>query len=219
MTEQKVRPKAAEPGKAERQRELADSGNAERQDEAADPGKSEIPCEAVKLLAGVNRIWNHPLYRQEYAGLQELERDRIWCGHDLQHFLDTARLMWIRNLEEGGQLKKDLIYAAALLHDLGRARQYTDGTPHDEAGVQLAEEILPACGYTATETRLVCAAIAGHRGSCRSGMTVQTEQAEAARKLAAYLYRADKESRNCMICSAADTCNWPEKKKNLTLKG
>ena len=42
---------------------------------------------------------------------------------------------------------KELIYCAALLHDIGRARQYEDGTPHDEAGAAIAGQILNELGF------------------------------------------------------------------------
>lgn len=82
----------------------------------------------------VNQIWNHPLYQNELNKLQLLETDREFCRHTPEHFLDVARLAYIRALEENAPVSKELIYCTALLHDIGRARQYEDGTPHDEAG-------------------------------------------------------------------------------------
>ena len=78
-----------------------------------------------------------------------LEKDRIFCCHGLPHLLDTARIAWIMVLEQGLSLQKDIVYGAALLHDLGRYRQYEDGTPHHQASAALAETILPDAGYTA----------------------------------------------------------------------
>ena len=51
-------------------------------------------------------------------------------------------------------MSKDIIYATALLHDLGRADQYEKGISHEEAGAILAEEILTDCGYTREERSL-----------------------------------------------------------------
>ena len=42
----------------------------------------------------------------------------------LNIFWNVARLMYIYALEEHLELPKELIYAAALLHDIGRAQQY-----------------------------------------------------------------------------------------------
>lgn len=81
----------------------------------------------------------------------------------MSHFLDVARLSWIENLEKGLGIEKELIYAAALLHDCGRFRQYEDGTPHELAGAQLAEEILFDCGFEEPEREEILRAISGHR--------------------------------------------------------
>ena len=89
----------------------------------------------------VNQIWNHPLYQTELHKLQLLEADREFCRHTPEHFLDVARLAYIRALEENYSVSKELIYCTALLHDIGRARQYEDGTPHDEAGAAIAGQI------------------------------------------------------------------------------
>ena len=96
----------------------------------------------------VNQIWNHPLYQTELHKLQLLEADREFCRHTPEHFLDVARLAYIRALEENYPVSKELIYCTALLHDIGRARQYEDGTPHDEAGAAIAGQILNELGFS-----------------------------------------------------------------------
>ena len=158
------------------------------------------------VMERVHRIQSHPMFQQLWQKLQEAEQDRIFCRHTMAHFLDVARLMYIYNLEDGAGLSKDLIYAAALLHDLGRYRQLLCGTPHEIAGAQIAEEILADCGYTEQERLAVRSAILGHRDPGTAGGNDV---------LAAYLYRADKRSRTCFACPAREACNWPEEKKNL----
>lgn len=81
----------------------------------------------------VQEIWEHPLYQQNLKELTQLEADRIFCRHTPEHFLDVARLAYIFSLERGISCPRELIYCTALLHDIGRAEQYTVGTPHDEA--------------------------------------------------------------------------------------
>ena len=76
-------------------------------------------------MTRVNRIWNHSVYQSSLHNIEELERERIFCGHGVRHLLDTARLAYIENLEMGLCISKDMIYAAALLHDIGRGQQYT----------------------------------------------------------------------------------------------
>ncbi|MDO4615937.1 MAG: HD domain-containing protein [Lachnospiraceae bacterium] len=157
----------------------------------------------------INQIWNHPVYQEQYRILQEVEKTRVFCGHSLEHFLSVARLMWIYNLEQKAGLDKEQVYAAALLHDIGRGMQYKEGIPHEKAGIELAERILPDCGFQKDEIRSIVSAIASHRGSNEAGEK---------NFLGELLYRADKACRNCMICSAEPECNWPEEKKNRVLR-
>ncbi len=156
----------------------------------------------------IQRIWDHPLYREAYQLLQELEKDRIYCGHHVEHFLDVARLMWIFNLENRTGIPHDLIYAAALLHDIGRSRQYLENIPHEIASADLAAEILPACGFTGEETSCIRSAILEHRDP-----EIREEQS-----LRGYLFLADKQSRSCFACRAIDTCNWPQERLNMRIR-
>ena len=155
----------------------------------------------------VNRIWNHSLYQEAYQKLQELEQERPFCGHSLEHFLDVARLVWIYNLEEQSGLDKECIYAAALLHDIGRYQQYMSGKSHHEASAEQAKELLPQCGFSDEETEEIVKAVRGHR---------QIQKPDE-KSLGAYLYRADKQVRNCFECPAKVQCKWPEEKKNLKI--
>ena len=90
----------------------------------------------------VNAILAHPLYRECYTRLEELEKDRIFCRHQMTHLLDVARIAYISNMEQGLGIEKEVIYAAALLHDIGKYVQYEDGTPHEQSGEKIASEIL-----------------------------------------------------------------------------
>ena len=47
------------------------------------------------------------------------------------HFLDVARLMMILNVKEDLKISDDMIYATALLHDIGRHIQYRQGIGHE----------------------------------------------------------------------------------------
>lgn len=159
----------------------------------------------------VDAIWASALFQENLNQLVELERDRIWCRHGLEHLLDVARIMWMRCLEEGIGLDKELVYAAALLHDIGKAEQYVRGIPHDAAGERIAREVLEGLpqetAFSESEIDEICAAIAGHRRP-RAG----------AGALERLLFEADKASRACFACAAANTCNWPDSKKNLAIR-
>ena len=154
----------------------------------------------------VNQIWNHPLYQTELRKLQLLESDREFCRHTPEHFLDVARLAYIRALEENYPVSKELIYCTALLHDIGRARQYEDGTPHDEAGAIIARQILKELGFPPEEMEAIVSAIRGHRAETNQTILGQL------------IYRADKKSRNCFSCKAEPECYWSSAKKNMTIQ-
>ena len=154
----------------------------------------------------VNQIWKHPLYQTELHKLQLLEADRELCRHTPEHFLDVARLAYIRALEENYSVSKELIYCTALLHDIGRARQYEDGTPHDEAGAVIAEQILKELGFSPEEIQAIVSAIRGHRAETNQTILGQL------------IYRADKKSRNCFSCKAEPECYWSSAKKNMTIQ-
>ena len=167
----------------------------------------------------IDAIYTHPLYQQHFLALQEREKDRFFCRHTMEHFLDVARLMYIRNLEEQAGLPKELIYAAALTHDIGRNEQYVSGKPHEKAGARLAGEILKKCGFREEEIQKIQTAILSHRGS--KGTESQKNDYQEDRdieKLSQYLYWADKKSRNCFSCPACEECNWSEQKKNLSIE-
>ena len=79
----------------------------------------------------VDAILRHPLFEEKLRLLDELEAERAFCRHDLTHLMDVARLMWIDVLEQGLAIDRDVVYAAALLHDLGRVEQIQHGIPHE----------------------------------------------------------------------------------------
>lgn len=154
----------------------------------------------------INQILKHPEFRRALEEIDRLEADRAFCRHGLDHLLSVARLMLIYAREEGVDLSRELIYAAALLHDIGRGAQYADGTPHEEAAVDLALPILADCGFMLWEAAEIVEAITAHRTG------------ESASDLGRLLYRADKMSRPCFACSAVKECSWPEEQKNFSLE-
>ena len=162
----------------------------------------------AKMPDRVNKILNHDLFIKNLAKNKIAEADRIFCRHDMGHFLDVARLAMILNLTESFGIEKELIYAAALLHDIGRFRQYEEGIPHEQESARIAPEILKECGFNNKETHVIITAIQSHRDA-----RVREEK-----NLSGLLYRADKMSRNCFACEAECQCDWKADKKNLTLQ-
>ena len=126
------------------------------------------------------------------------------------------------NLEQGLGISKEIIYAAALLHDIGRDEQYLNGTPHEVASARIAEEILGECGFEDREKNMIVGAIRSHRGSKGKSNEDNSpdtgkDPSEAGIKLSEIIYIADKASRLCFSCKAQDECNWSMDKRNLEI--
>lgn len=159
-------------------------------------------------MSRAERIRRHPRFKQYIGEIAVLEKERIYCGHGLTHLLDTARIAYILNLEEGSGLPQEWIYAAALLHDIGKGEEYKQNGAHDEIGAEIAETVLADCGFTAEEVLLIAQAVRNHR--TKGG-------AAESHSLSDCIRRADKLSRQCYACTVADTCKWPDEKKNFAI--
>lgn len=154
----------------------------------------------------VNNILKNKVYDELLTHIEELETDRIFCRHNMDHFLDVARIAVIMNEEEGLGIPKDIIYAAALLHDIGRGEQYEKGIEHEIASADIAPGILRKCGYSDGETDSIVEAIRRH------GNEDVKDQAD----LTGILYRADKASRKCYRCGVIDKCH--KKREKLVME-
>lgn len=161
-----------------------------------------------KHMERIDKILKHDLFILYLGKNEAAEKERLFCRHDMGHFLDVARIAMILNMKEAAGLKEDIIYAAALLHDIGRHLQVEKGIPHEQASVQLAPDILRDCGFNEKETGVIIKAIGLHR----------TKEIEGEVSLNGILYRADKASRACFSCKMEKECNWKNDKKNLTIK-
>ena len=120
----------------------------------------------------VNAIWNHPVYQKYYRRLEKLEEKRIFCRHQMTHLLDVARIARIRSFEIGLGLDPEVIYAAAVLHDIGKSLQYEEKIPHEAAGVKIAGEILESLpeGNCMRATRRQGCALPARRKDCVTGV-------------------------------------------------
>lgn len=155
----------------------------------------------------INAILKNKLFQDCIKEIKEAEKSRKFCRHDLRHFLDVARIAYILNLEKNYKIDKDIIYAAALLHDLGRCEQYRKDIPHEKASAEIAENILCDCSFNDNEMKLILDAILHHR-----------KPEEEKNNLSGILYISDKISRECFCCDSAYECKWPHEKLNLVLK-
>lgn len=166
-------------------------------------------CQSDREMKRVQKILEHPFYKECIVRIEKHEEDRDFCKHDMGHFLDVARIAMLLNITENKEpIKKDVVYGTALLHDIGRFVQYEEGTDHAEASAKLAPGILKDCGYKDKERKLMAQAIKSHRDKKIKGGS----------DLKGILYRADKASRPCYSCIMEPSCDWKRKKKNQRIK-
>ena len=148
----------------------------------------------------IQQILAHRDYKKYLVKIQAYEEEREFCKHDMTHFLDVARIACILNLEENLKIDKEVIYAAAVLHDIGRWVEYKreGGISHACSSAVLADFILTDIGgFSESEVVDIMVAIIMHRDSDTASL----------KNLAGILYRADKLSRMCMFCSAHELCD------------
>ena len=152
----------------------------------------------------INQILHHPLFKTYMEANAVKEQERIFCRHNMEHVMDVARIAYILNIEEEHQVSKDMIYATALLHDIGRHVQYETGEKHAYVSARLAPEILCDCGFKEDEIAEIVDAIYYH-----------SDKSDAYGKgLRSLIAKADRMSRACFSCPATKECKWSEERKN-----
>lgn len=164
----------------------------------------------------INRILHHPLFKSYMQANAVKEKERIFCRHDMAHAMDVARIAYILYLEQQtketlqkycfaeGEAAREIVYAAALLHDIGRHVQYETGEKHAVVSARLAPEILCDAGFVEAEKALLVSAIRTHGDKSISGEN----------NLNGLLARADLLSRDCYSCQAQAACKWTSEEKN-----
>ena len=155
-------------------------------------------------MENINIILNNKEYKQALEKLSEYEKNREFCNHTIEHFIDVSRIAYIMVLEEKLSVSKEVIYAIGLLHDIGRVRQYEEGIHHDIASVEMSKEILKETSFTDKEINIILNGIANHRK-------------ESDNKVEEIIYKADKLSRQCFNCKAEKECYWSSEKKNFKI--
>ena len=155
-------------------------------------------------MENINIILNNKEYKQALEKLSEYEKNREFCNHTIEHFIDVSRIAYIMVLEEKLSVSKEVIYAIGLLHDIGRVKQYEEGIHHDIASVEMSKEILKETSFTDKEINIILNGIANHRK-------------ESDNKVEEIIYKADKLSRQCFNCKAEKECYWSNEKKNFKI--
>ncbi|MGR6837167.1 HD domain-containing protein [Syntrophomonas erecta] len=156
----------------------------------------------------VELLINDSLYNEYMRRIEEEEREAKFCHHDFHHHLDVSRIAYILVLEHndlkyfikecgltGKLAAKEVIYAAGLLHDIGKWKEYKAGVDHAVYGSRLARDILPRAFFNPNEVDIICRAIYEHRNISKD-MSFLGER----------LHRADNLSRNCSECEYRSQC-------------
>lgn len=138
----------------------------------------------------------------------EEELEPKLCLHDFKHHLDVARIAYILVLEHndlnyfikesnlsGKLAAKEVIYAAGLLHDIGKWKEYREGIDHASYGARLAKDILERAFFNPNEVTILCKAIFEHRN-------ISTDMSFLGERL----HRADNLSRICSECPELAQC-------------
>jgi uncharacterized protein len=159
------------------------------------------------MLERANLILKNKEFLDNYESIKTSEKNRKFCNHDIEHLLSVARIMVIRDLElQENPTDRDIIYAIALLHDIGRSEQYNFGIDHNISGAIIANSILKSCEYSYIEITSIIEAIENHNND------------KATTYLSKLLQYADHKSRNCFVCEARSECNWDEERKNKEIE-
>lgn len=167
----------------------------------------EFKEEIEKKMLRVNRIIQNSKFLTMIDQIEQIEQNRQFCKHGWEHCMDVARAMVILNQEKKLGYSKEVLYALALVHDLGRVEEYLREVPHNEAGAELAGKLLKECGFEQSEILDITEAIRAHRNRGRNNDA-----------LSQLLVDADKKTRPCFRCQAGEQCKWPDYKKNWILE-
>lgn len=160
------------------------------------------------MLKRIDLLLNDSFFT-EYMRLNvEEEKEPKFCQHDLRHHIDVARIAYILVLEHndlnffvresnlsGRLAAKEVIYAAGLLHDIGKWKEYQTGADHASFGARLSREILPRVFFSPNEIDIICRAVYEHR-NISNNMSFLGEKT----------HRADNLSRICSQCEYRDQC-------------
>ena len=162
--------------------------------------------ELLNLLKTAEIAEEMDVRREEIAAL--IPAVRTMFGYDQKNSAHQYDL-WMHSLHVvcnlPRRMENDMVYLAALLHDIGRLQQYLTGEDHAAAGMRTAQEILRDTAFSASEQQAILQAVSKHR------------RGDTAQVLGRILCEADDASRMCFACAAQDTCYWPEHRKNNTI--
>ena len=137
----------------------------------------------------IDRILSDERYLKKINRLNEIEKDRIYCKHDLDHFQEVYQILSILSSRRGLDDSRNMSKTMAYFHDIGRADSY-DGY-HRKSSSDFARILLGEYYYI-------------------DNNIVEDSLRDTWAKL---LRISDQLSRNCYICKANEICKWLEGEK------
>ncbi|HBV99304.1 MAG TPA: phosphohydrolase [Desulfotomaculum sp.] len=168
-------------------------------------------------LGRIGAVRKDPFYLDCLLLNGERERDRLFCRHDYRHMVLVSQISWriikqtdgleslIKTEGLSGKMSAlEVVYAAGLLHDMGRWRQYDTGEDHALAGSAMAGSVLKRAGFSEREAMVVIRAIREHRKAL-PGQSY----------LGRVLCLADDLSRPCRSCNVRLDCYKYEHMENI----
>ncbi|MFZ5646096.1 MAG: HD domain-containing protein [Bacillota bacterium] len=174
-------------------------------------------------LKRIELIKEDPFYLECLSLNGDRERDRLFCRHDYKHMLLVSQISCkiineissldglAREVNGGAMEALEVIYAAGLLHDIGRWRQYDTGVDHALVGSGMAVPLLERAGFAKREIEIVTRAIREHR-----------KAGPGSSYLGRVICLADDLSRSCNSCGARFECykyDYMETIRERNLKG
>lgn len=154
-------------------------------------------CTIDNGMPRVNQLLDYDEYICSMEKIERLEKERRFCKHGFEHSLNVARIAYAYILEKGERIfPKEVVYAAAFLHDIGRWIEYETGEDHAEASARLALPMLKECGFSTEDSQVILLGIREHRNHQADNLTLLGEA----------LALADDWSRDCRHCTAQTLC-------------
>lgn len=148
-------------------------------------------------MTRVNLLLEHGDYSYYIQKIDNSEKERAFCKHGFEHGINVARIAYAYLLEKGElSLSKESVYAAAILHDIGRWVEYETGEDHAEVSARLALPLLKTCGFSSEDIQVILKGIREHRLHSEDKLSL----------LGAALALADDWARDCRHCSVQARC-------------
>jgi len=90
-----------------------------------------------------------------------MDRLGVHGAHGLDHTIRVTAVCERIGRNEGADMK--VLISSALLHDIARPLEETQGIPHEQEGARIAEEFLASISYSPLQIQRVVHAILAHR--------------------------------------------------------